>query len=373
MVVKDLKLSLQSNKRLLLLLKTLILLAIFAVSIGQRLQYFDQVGKDIFAYEKAIQDLFDGVNPYKWTVESFSNPDDLGNHGYAYLPNLMYLNGVLYLFSLIFKIPFQYLWKVPVLLADIGIGLLLIKHFGMKRFLPLVFGLLFWYFNPYFYLKSNYVYFDPIAIFFMLAGLKYLEKDDVLSGSFLALAIGFKTFPVLLVPMFLMKAKNKLEMLASMALIGLFISIPFMTTISDFLIYLQGALFVHQDRFVQGRPFLFYISYFYKIELFQIIPLKFYSTFSFISGWLVSFFVLLKNKKFDKYILASLVLILFYIFTPVLNRTYLIWGMPVFILGFYAISREYKHYLYYFLTLGYWGFYYWYLLQWKDGFHIWRP
>ncbi|OGC46450.1 hypothetical protein A2V49_02870 [candidate division WWE3 bacterium RBG_19FT_COMBO_34_6] len=356
--------------RPLTLLKIVILLFVFFIAAYQRLKLFGDVGKDIYAYEKAIQDLFRGVNPYEWTLSSFSNPDDPGNHGFSYFPLLLYVNGFLYVIALKFNLTFQYLWKVPVILADLGVGFILINHFRLKRFLPLIFSLILWFFNPYFFLKSNYVYFDPLTIFFMLLALYYLEKDDILSGSLYAIAVGFKTFPIILLPLFFLKAKNKLSMFFSMIIVGLAMSLPFITNPTDFLIYLKGTLFVHQERFIQGRPFLFYISYFYKIEFFQIIPLKWYSTLSIFSGWIVSTVLVLKNKLINKYIIASLIFILFYLFTPVLNRTYLLWALPVFVLGADNLSKRYPYYLP--LTV-FWFFYYWYLIPWKDGFHIWRP
>ena len=75
----------------------------------------------------------------------------------------------------------------------------------------------------------------------------------------------------------------------------------------------------------------------------------------------------------DKDILSTVSFIRFYAFTPILNRTYLLWFLPVFIIGTYNFVEKRNKFIYYVVLIGFYGFYYWYLLQWKDGFHIWRP
>jgi len=290
------------------------------------------------------------------------------------LPGFLYINYVFYIIHLITKINFDYLWKIPLLLADLGVGLLLVKQLYKKNFPALLLGLLVWFLNPYFYLKTNYVYLDPLPVFFMFLALFYLEKDDVLAGASYAFSIALKTFPLVLFPIFLFKSKNKLQFLASVALIGVVISLPFMTSVEDFTTYLRGALLVHEERFVQGRPFLFYISYFYHVEFFQIVPFQVYTYLAMFSGWVVSSAVYLLKWIRDKYALSIIPLALFYVFTPVLNRTYLIWLIPILVVGLYNLVSGKKYMWFYYAVLGfYWGFYYWYLVPWKDGFHIWRP
>ena len=357
------------------ILKNILISSIFLIAIYQRLGMFSQVGKDIYAYERAVVDLLEGRNPYIWTVESFSNPDDPGNHGFAYLPGLIYINLIGYLISLFTKIPFEYLWKIPVLLADIGVGILIIKILKNDsndkfNFIATILGLLVWFFNPYFFFKQNYVYTDPIPVFLMLLSLYFLEKDDVLSGSIYAMAVGVKTFPLLLLPIYLFLAKDKIKFFLASAIVGLTLSIPFMSSLNNFLIYLRGALFVHGERFVQGRPFLFYVSYFYNIEFFQIIPFRIYTLLASFSGWVLVTLIYFKKWIVNKYVLSLISFLTFYLFTPVLNRTYLIWFIPILIIGMYNL-RKFKLYIF---GLGFfWTFYYLYLLPWKDGFHIWRP
>lgn len=351
---------------------TLLIVVIMGVAISQRLSTFSAESKDIYAYEKAIKDFTSGVNPYLWTVESYSNPNDLGNHGYAYLPGLLYTDTFLYLVSLVSGWDSHLLWKIPVLLADIGIGLFLIKELFNKNKIILFLGLLCWYFNPYFVRGTNYVFSDPLPIFFMLLALVKLEKDPVLSGVFYVLSIAFKTFPIILFPIFLFKTKDKKNFLLAAGLIWLAISLPFMGSVKNFVTYLNGAIFVHGNRFIQGRPFLYYISYFYKIEFFRIIPFKIYTYLANFVGWGLVSILFFKKWITDKYILAMIAFACFYTFTPVLNRTYLMWCVPILVIGIYRLTKEKTLVTSTLLSL-FWLGYYWYLAQWKDGFHIWHP
>lgn len=350
--------------------KTATLAAIFVVAIVTRIPMFDQVGKDIGAYTDAVVDFIDGKNPYSKTAQTFENIDDPGAHGFAYLPGFLYLNLYLFSFHLMSGFPFHIMQKMVVLAADIGIGLILVKQLYRKNFGALVFGLVFWYFNPYFVYKRNYVSYDSIPIFIMMLSLYFLEKDDVLAGTFYSLSIVFKTFPVLIFPIFLMKARDKIRFLAAGGLVGGFLSIPFLR---DLKTYINGAILVHGKRGLQGRPFLFFVSYFYKIELFQIIPLRIYTYLAAFSGWALSPFLHSTKMVKDKYALSIIPFLAFYLFTPVLNRTYMIWFMPILILGWYEQVCAKNRYLYFGGLTFFWLFYYSYIYIWKDGFHVWKP
>ncbi len=368
------------------LFKNGILCIIFLIAIADRIPMFSQIGKDIEAYTDASTDLLEGRNPYERTVQSFNNPNDPGSHGFAYLPMLMYINSVAIILSLLTKVPTVFLQKIPVLLADIGVGILLYKLLYQKNYAVLLAALWIWFWNPYFYFKQNYVYMDPLPIFFMLAALVTLKKDSVVSGTFFAIAVSVKTFPIIALPVLLLKSKNPKHFLAAAIITGLAICAPFFYDIRTFL---EGSVLIHGERFIQGRPFLFYISYFYDVELFQIIPFKVYTYLAMFSGPILSVLLILlasllrTGKVFellqDEYILITITFLCFYLFTPVLNRTYLMWFLPVFLLGTYSYastlqSSKIKAFLTFLLVAGgFWLFYYSYLLPWRDGFHIWRP
>lgn len=353
-------------------LKISAVIFILTTSIFLRLRFFNTTGKDIYAYEKSVIDLLTGVNPYKWTIESYSNPDDPGNHGYAYLPLMMYMNSFFYCISLISGISFTVLSKIPVLLADFGIGYLILKFFKGKSFVLVISSLLLWFWNPYFFLKNNYVYTDPIVIFFMMSALYFLEKDDVTSGALYALAVASKPFPIILLPIFIFRSKKPVVFLLSSFIVGIFLSLPFLTSVENFLLYINGSVFIHGERFVTGRPFLFFISYYGKIELFRTISVKVYAYLSTLLPWVASTALFCLFKLKDKYVLSLISICLFLLFTPVLNKTYLMWAVPLVSFGTYNIFRS-KYYLHLLASLVFWSFYYIYLFYWKDGFHIWHP
>lgn len=347
---------------------------ILFTGISRRLSYFSKTSKDVDAYILATQDLFSGVNPYLRTIQTYSATAAPGDHGYAYLPGFLYLFSAIYTSGLKYGFNYVEVLKIPVLLCDIGVGLILFYYLARKDKLAALFGLAVWVYNPLSTFRSGYSQLDPIPVFILLLALIYLGKDDVLSGALYALSIVFKTYPIILLPLFLLKAKSWVRFMVAGGIVGLFLLLPFITNLTDITTLIQGSLLVHTDRFVQGRPFLFYISYFYKVELFQIIPLKFYSYMAMFFSWVLIVFFAKVLKVTDKYVLTTVAFVNFYLFTPVLNRTYFLWFIPTLVLGCFSLGsgRRFR-WLYYFCVGGVWLFLSWYLVQWEDGFHIWRP
>lgn len=379
----------------------LIVIALFSFSAYKRITLFGQVGGDVDTYVEAVEDLIDGRNPYSRTVESFEHLDtNPGNKGFSYLPGILYTNTFFYSIYLFFYnlhpcnpilqtgfcVPMIYFWKIPILLADLGVGFLLYKLLKDKSKVATLFALAVWFLNPFMVLKNDFISNDAIPTFFMLLSLYYLGKDEIASATSYALAVGTKTFPIFILPVMLIGAKDKKKFILTGALVGILMSLPFMLSFSDFMTYMQGSVFVHGDRFVQGRPFLFYLSYWKSIELIQILPIALYTYLATFGGWLSVIIVRALKWVKDKYALSTLSFLVFYLFTPVLNRTYLLWFLPVFLIGTFNVTYGYtsdigknffskigfKHskYLYYVIVIAYWAFYYWYLAQWKDGFHI---
>jgi hypothetical protein len=337
------------------------------------LQFINQPGKDIYAYERAISDLITGVNPYKWTIESFSNPDDPGNHGFSYFPGMLYLFAPFYILHLQTGLPYIVFWKLLVVIADVGVGLLLYRLLNKKGVLVMTAALMLWFFNPYIVFRQGYSHTDTLTIFPMFLSLMLLEKDDILAGAFYGLAIAMKTFPYILFPIMFIKSKNRLGFLLAGMMVGIFVSLPFLKSLQDVFTYLNGTILVHQNRYIQGRPFLFYISYYYDIELFQIIPFKVYTLLASFSGSVVALVLYATKKVRDKYILSLIPFLSFYLFTPVFNRTYFIWFIPIFIMAMFRLFEHKLKPLYYITMLLLFIFAGWYLAQWKDGFHIWHP
>jgi hypothetical protein len=347
----------------------IIIIAVFSFALLIRIPLMTQVGKDYVTFLQSVNELLLGINPYIDTIRSFQDKD-LTSGGYAYFPGLLYTFYSLYVFSFLSHIPYEILWKIPNLLAEFGVAFLLFKILRPRGFGITLVSILIWLFNPYLILDQRYTYTDAIPVFFMLASLYYLGKEDVASGALFALAVLFKPYPLFTFPVFFLLSRNKIKFLVAGALVGIFFSIPFMNSLTDFVTYIKGSLFVHEGRSVTGRPFLFYISYFYKIEFFQIIPLKLYTFMASFLGWFLVPILYFTKKVRDPYVLSAIVLTTFYIFTPVLNRTYLIWFIPMFLI---SLSKFKKPIFFYSIVFLFYAFYSWYLWQWVDGFHITRP
>jgi hypothetical protein len=350
---------------------TILIVLLILCAILYRLEFLQESGKDFRTYEKAVQTFLSGRNPYINTVQSFTT-DDSGSHGYAYLPGILTLYSALYLFTLTLGWSAAVLWKIPVLLADLLIGVYIYRQLKSKTVIGALFGASTWYFNSYLITEGKYTHTEPLSILFLFLALYYLNRDKVISYTSLGLSIIFKTLPVILLPYVFLKGskKNKKLLITICILLGAVFSIPFLTSFVDFITMLKGSLFVHSRREIQGRPFLFYLSYYYGIELFQIIPLWVYSILSIFGGVVISL-VFLILKRGSVYLVTTLAFLNFYLFTPVFNRTYLLWALPFYIIATFEVFRNKK--LAYAFIVFYWLFFYWYLDQWVDGFHITKP
>lgn len=357
------------------ILKILLITGIFVFATTERFSSFEKKGGDFDTYEQAVIDLLEGKNPYARTVKSYERAERDSSLDYAYLPGIMYIHYILYVINIVLKQNLQILQKIPVLFADIGIGLLLIKNLYKKSYPATLLALVIWFFNPYFLIHGKYTYWDPLPILFMLLALDSLEKDSVKTGAFYAISVALKTFPIFLLPIFIIKSKEKVKFLLSGAMVALAISIPFVNNLKT---YIQGSLLVHGNRYLQGRPLLFYISYNYSIEFFRTVNIKVYTYVASLSGWVISTIILLKDRLqnktsvfSNKYVVSIIPFLTFYLFTPVFNRTYLLWFLPVFILGIHKLFEERFKLGYYIILMGFFAFYYWYLVEWQaGGFHI---
>ena len=354
-------------------LKLSILAAIIFFSSFQKYKVFDESGGDFEAYRGATREFLSGKNPYNYTVKSFTEKyDKFGEelrHGYAYLPGLMYVQAPLYLLQEPTHMPLQRLWRFPLLGADIGVSVLIAAYLYRKNFLAALAGVAVWSYHPFFFTIGSYTNWEPYPVFFALLALHFLEKRDDLSAFLFAIAVVFKTFPIILLPIFLLKSKNRTRFLLIGALVFLAISLPFMGSFEDFETYIRGSLLVHGERELQGRPLLSYVDYYTTISFHQVSLVKIYTYVSLLGSWAVTWWLFAKKKIQDKFILAAAAFLTFYIFTPVLNRTYLIWWIPFMVLAaFNAIKK--RPWLYFAVLALFYVFYSWYLSQWTRGFRF---
>lgn len=353
---------------------SIIILISFAVYF--RSAFINEKGSDSKIFVRAIESFLDGKNIYVDTVESYSK-GYTDEHGYAYFPTLLYIYIPLYRLSEKLIIEPHILFKIPVFLADILVGILIFKilYDEDKKFWFGYLGALFWALNPHLIMRGSYAHTEPLGVLFMILALKNLSRDDVKAGLFYAISFSLKSFSLVLFPIFLLKSRNKIKFLASGAFFALLISIPFMNSFKSFFTYIRGSILVHGSREPQGRPILGYASYLINKSKYYVMvtqPLKYLSL---TLGSVISFLLYFKKKVTDKYVLATISMLFLYLFTPVLMRTYLIWLMPVYAIGSYRFLNQFKGKLkkwfgpaFVSSIVLFWGLYAYYLLIWDKGF-----
>jgi len=356
------------NKRLVFLS---LIASIFVISIFLRLIAFDQEGGDHRTFKKAVSEFLEGTNPYEYTVLSYQR-EDL-KHGYAYMPTLLYIQTSLTQINKIFNLdqPTKYLWKIPVLLADIGIGIIIHNILRKKNYSNsiIIMGLLFWFFNPYFLMRYEYTNYEALPMFFLLLSLIVVGKKDFLSGVLFALAVTLKTFPIILLSILILKSKKVKLFLLGGIITGILISLPFFRSTNDFSLFVNGSFLVHGGRGIQGRPFFSFLTYYlqnYGISFYQSEFSKTYTLLALLGSQLLPLYLYFKKKVTNIWILVLSSFFVYYLFTPVLNRTHLIWGMPFAYLG---ILNIYKNRLkkYYLILISYYIFACFYYFLWNKG------
>jgi len=361
-----------SNHKLGLMNVVLVLIVVSAFL--YRLPLLGQEGSDYKTYQSAVSSYLSGGNPYYETLASYKLK--YGDHGYAYLPGLLNIFALLALLGAPLQIPNALLWQLPLLVADVFIGIFIFKHISKSSLAMASFGSLLWFFNPYVLLKGNtYTHTEPIALALLLGSLAWVYKKPVTSGFVYAVGILVKTLPILMLPVLLTlpTVGKKLRFVVGCVLAVFVFCLPFMASLSDFRTMLAGSLFVHGSRGVQGRPLLYFISYTFGIEAFQLVSFQIYSYLSIFTGWLVFLIARYFGKVKNLYMVAFFCFGAFTILTPVFNRSYSLWVLPFLILGFADKFKEKNRWAYYLALFTYIVFFVFYFRAWEYGFHQDRP
>lgn len=226
-----------------------------------------------------------------------------------------------------------------------------------------------WLFNPHFIVRYEYSLFDTIQIFFLLLSLILSQKRPALSGFFYALAVSFKLTPIMFLPLIMLVSSKPKLFLNTLAATLVLVILPFFKSAEDFDMMLRGSVFVHTARNIQGRPLLSYIQHtigddlinFRQNSLFGL-----YTALAILLGPIVATVLFITNRCKNIYILCLICSISYYLFTPILNRTHVLWFFPLFLIGFYeATGKSALRYVIlsasYFLVLSL------YLVPWSKG------
>jgi Gpi18-like mannosyltransferase len=258
--------------------------------------------------------------------------------------------------------------KLPMIFGDLISAVLLFKFTKSKFVLAL------WFLNPYvIWISSVHGMFDVLPTLFSLLSMYFLAKKDYLkSAASLAIGIGYKIFPIFLVPLFLMFSARNFgkKFLAKYILVLLSVSL------------LVFAVFFLPQNFqylfeglsdLPGRNMLYIGSSVSYIE-FLALNLGFLSNYNFLYAFIPLYIALILFSL--KYLANSdnlnvaivLTLLLLFVTYNTMHPQFLLWVIP-FLLVDYARKKRFS-----FVILG--GMLLWVMLwifSWNMGLWVVGP
>ncbi|MDH5689845.1 MAG: hypothetical protein OEY81_00230 [Candidatus Bathyarchaeota archaeon] len=230
----------------------------------------------------------------------------------------------------------DFFFKLPNILADVGIGCLLYAFAKNTKYEKAT--LLFWLFNPFtIQISAVWGLFDPLCTFFALCSLYLLwRRKFFLSATFLSLGVATKIYPVFfLIPMLMYIYKEEglgksLRYFGICLFVGLFI-------FCSFLIFPGGLEFLYRLFVFKASPDLYgenLISGLTWTNLFKVFKLNVnlpISPLIFVPTYFGVNYIFMKSQKsFDSLIacLASVLLVIYLSYT-VVNPQYVFWILPL--------------------------------------------
>lgn len=301
------------------------------------------------------------LNAINWTdmymeqaipVLKHMNIYSVTNNIFPYSPVSMFLPALCAKLSAVFNLPFYIIMRLPAILADLGIAvaiyMTLLKTGRKKAFtVGMLYAL-----NPVSILITSF-HGNLISIAVLASFLAYAvlltgpEKNYRLSALLLGLAIGFRGYPILLLPLFLLKLKvglgKKIEY-AAYAIIPTAISfIPFL--ILDHRSVLR-EVFTYSGFPDYGPAAILTAVYFFKNNALSYgLPDSLLNIFS--DSTKVLFFIayiMLLLSATKKLLISSIltVFLAFYFIYTGISSQYFIWVLPF---AFLIQDRMLKYYL----------------------------
>lgn len=303
--------------------------------------FFTKDPWDMNAWMSIGSAIYSGLNPYTLTSNALVYPPMWGL--FCTLSHFAYTvtaNPFVFYFTI----------KLPIIIADITIALLLKKIVQDLTNNPkkAQFALIIYLFNPVTIVFSGlWGMFDAIPALFTFLSVYYLSRTDYLkSGITLGIGISFKGFfPALLLPFFifyLFKKDNKLMMCLRYLLYTIFIpmliSIPFViNTLSSY----TGSLIYHLDKIPQNLTYWFSIRLFSDVIEVPANTINALGSYFFITAFLLMYILILKsfgnifsrkkNINNTQILLRTSLQILFafLVTSSTVSEQYLIWTLPL--------------------------------------------
>ena len=206
----------------------------------------------------------EGVNPWQYYFENNLNLDSFPYHGFM-LYTFSIPVFIIHLFSIENEVLINFLFKTPLLLADIGIFAVLTTLY--KRHYNKI--LLFYFLNPViFYAIYVHSQLDIIPMVLLMASLLFLRKDKLWPFSiFLGLALAAKLHILMAAPLLFFYILKKESLKKSILYIGF----------SFVILLILDSLFLNSDGFLKmvmfnSKQSLLFDSYIKIGELTFLIP-----------------------------------------------------------------------------------------------------
>lgn len=299
-----------------------------------------------FAY--SFYGSLDVDNAWYITEQYFSGQNIYETTSYNHTPIWLSLLIVSRHISSFSNLPFYFVMKIYAIIADLTITVLIYKiskKIQVKSEKTSYFLSLIYFFSPVSALISSFHgQFDSIPIALLLASfyyLKHTKKDYFKISAFLfGLAIAFKTWPILLLPLYLLLLKNTLRkkiLFTSISLITFFLPIvPYLfispiPTFKNIFMYFGTAdfglaVFIELFNNIKKEPLYSLSKLIYSNPFYGILLLLFS---------LLIALVFINKKKLNFFDSSVLFFLSIYVFSLKLGAQYLLWIIPFAILTKY--------------------------------------
>jgi len=212
-----------------------------------------------------------------------------------------------------------FLFKLPYLIFDLGCALLLLKIFADDKRKG-IYAWKFWMVNPV-VIFSVFIFgrYESIALFFILLSL-YYAKNNLNSRALFSLGISIiiRTYPLILLPFFILLLGKKLKEYVKLAFWGIspFVALTVLNKMFHQPGGFEGIAEMHHSNYLLGMRF----NLGYMNDL----------LFVFVTGYtfLLLFMYFKTNHSFENLRKSSLILFLIFFATCVFHPQYFIWLVP---------------------------------------------
>lgn len=295
---------------------------------------FKEVESDISFLREVPRILFSGKDIY--SVSSYPDYYPSYPRYTPYFPFWVYFVALADSLAIKLMIPYAILIKIPGVLANLGIALLIYKYakvWGIKTALKeKLFAL--YLLNPAPTLIATYQgHWDTVVLFFLILGLvMFLTNKKVVSGLIFSLATLIKPWPIIFMPLLLVRIKSNsdrlkfisiysLPLLLSMITYSLFVNTSFIRIIK--------AIFLYQS--LAGWWGISFLVFAVGKRLFSHWNLTIILN---ASKWLLGSLLIAVSflRKVKVTQLMLLLILLIFVFTPGLSIHYLVWIVPLALL-----------------------------------------